>query len=261
MAPLVVAAIVWAPEWVFHTVLSLAVLAAADEMVLMARAGGIRSGRVLPLILLACVLIAAAISGPMAAGLVMAASVLLLPVLRLADPHGPDGSLAGVGVETTVVLYLGLCGAAMIWLRRLPEAEGFGVQLVLFLCLAVWIGDTGAYYLGKNFGRHRMAPSVSPNKTWEGLIGGMVATAAASIGFHALWPLPLPWPELGLVTAVLALTAPAGDLIESQFKRDTGIKDSSNLIPGHGGLLDRTDSLLFAAPFVLASLWLLGTVG
>jgi phosphatidate cytidylyltransferase len=256
----VVAAIAWAPVWVYQVAVVAAVLAAADEMIRMARAGGLRSGRLAPLLVLAGVLTCAAFVSVEATVVVLAAAVMVFPLVRLGDPSGPEGSLAGVAVEIFVVMFLGITGASLLWLRTWPELDTFGVQVVLFLMVAVWLGDTGAYYVGKNVGRHRMAPSVSPNKTWEGLAGGIAATAGGVAVFHSVWPLPLTWLQVMTAAVVLAVVAPLGDLIESQYKRDTGIKDSSNLIPGHGGLLDRTDSLFFAAPFLLGALWLMKVI-
>ncbi len=103
-----------------------------------------------------------------------------------------------------------------------------------------------------------MAPILSPKKTWEGLAGGVAATFGVAAIFQTLFPLPFGWPHIFGLAAILSVAAPIGDLIISLFKRDTGVKDSSSLIPGHGGLLDRTDSLLFAAPFILLYLVAVG---
>jgi phosphatidate cytidylyltransferase len=141
----------------------------------------------------------------------------------------------------------------------LPEAPG-GVKLLFFYLACIWVGDSGAYYVGKNFGRHKMSPRISPNKTLEGLAGAIVTTfITAAI---AAWVLDLELAPIHIaaVAAILAITAPLGDLVESVFKRDSGVKDSSTLIPGHGGLLDRTDSLVYPAPFVLAYLVVTGLV-
>ena len=133
-----------------------------------------------------------------------------------------------------------------------PSSASFGT---------IWLGDSGAYYAGRTLGRHKMSPRISPNKTWEGLAGGAVATVIAAIVLGRLLRVGLDWPELVGVAIILAVAAPVGDLVESLFKRDTGVKDSSGLLPGHGGLLDRTDSLLFAAPPVLGFLLLTGAIG
>ena len=107
--------------------------------------------------------------------------------------------------------------------------------------------DIGGYAIGSRFGRHSLAPAISPNKTWEGLVGGCVVAIAASVGITSQIH---PWHvttalELGLIVAVVA---PCGDLVESMIKRDIGVKDMGSLLPGHGGMLDRIDALLFVLP-------------
>ena len=120
---------------------------------------------------------------------------------------------------------------------------------ILLLLLAVWSYDTGAYFIGKRFGRRKFLSHISPSKTYAGLIGGIVATTVVT----ALMLVGLGQPPIGaiLLGPLTALAAQAGDLAESMLKRAAGAKDSSNLIPGHGGILDRVDSFLFAAPVVL----------
>jgi phosphatidate cytidylyltransferase len=137
------------------------------------------------------------------------------------------------------VLYVGLPCLALLWIRDDPAS---GLATLLWTLVLVWSVDTGAYLAGRSIGGPRLAPRISPNKTWAGLGGGvlaamLMAAIAALAGFGALWP------AVG-VAALLALVEQAGDLAESGFKRRFGVKDSSNLIPGHGGVLDRLDGLL-----------------
>jgi phosphatidate cytidylyltransferase len=137
------------------------------------------------------------------------------------------------------VLYVGLPCLSLLWIRGDP-ASGLGT--LLWSLALVWAVDTGAYLAGRAIGGPKLAPRISPNKTWAGLAGGIVAAmavaaAAAWLGFGALWPVVA-------LAALLALVEQAGDLAESGFKRRFGAKDSSNLIPGHGGVLDRLDGLL-----------------
>jgi phosphatidate cytidylyltransferase len=111
--------------------------------------------------------------------------------------------------------------------------------------LAVWAGDAAAYFIGLLFGRHKLAPTVSPGKTWEGLAAGTVATIAVT--FIALYKQDfLSIPESLVLGAAIAIAAPLGDLFESALKRDADVKDSGQLLAGHGGVLDRIDALLFA---------------
>ncbi|WP_165312090.1 phosphatidate cytidylyltransferase [Vibrio ziniensis] len=130
-----------------------------------------------------------------------------------------------------------------------------GARLVLFVCFIVWAADSGAYFVGKSFGKHKMAPAVSPNKTIEGLLGGVVAAMLVGWIFADLFSIQFTSVPVMLVTILLTVVISVlGDLVESMFKRVSGIKDSSNIIPGHGGVLDRIDSLTAAFP-VFASLY------
>jgi len=151
------------------------------------------------------------------------------------------------------MLFIGWTLSHLILLRLLPA----GPWYMLFLCVVVWAGDTTAMYVGKSLGRHKLAPAVSPGKTWEGAVGcviGGVCTAVVSAGFWL--------PHLGLWQRIvlglcISLAAQLSDLGESMLKRYAGVKDSGGLIPGHGGMLDRIDSLLFAAPTLVYALYVL----
>ena len=257
LGPLVVAAIVWLPPWVYLAVLGAAVVGAADELARMARAAGYAVFRPAPPLLVAATLTAAWITGTPGLMASVATVLLVVPVLQLIHRRSPDGSLAGTAVTAFATLYLGVTGACLGWLRLVP-GDDLGWRLVLLFFGTIWLGDSGAYYVGRRFGRHKMSPRISPNKTWEGLLGGMATSVIAVVPFKFLFGLELAWLDLLGLAAILALSAPVGDLVESQFKRDTGVKDSSQLIPGHGGFMDRTDSLFFSAPFFLAYLLLRG---
>ena len=260
LGPLVVATILWLPPWAFLTLLAAAVVTAGHEALTMARRANIPCQRWLPLTALLATMVACWWFRE--TGLIVAtmAVLLILPAAQLAHPERPRGGFSAAALSCFVVLYLGLTSACVGWLRLLPEGS-LGISLLLFLFLTVWIGDSGAYYLGKRFGHHRMAPTISPKKTWEGLAGGTAATIGTAALCKPLLGLPFSWGQLLAMAAVLAVAAPVGDLIESLFKRDTGVKDSSTLLLGHGGFLDRTDSLLYAAPPLLAYLLLAGLIG
>jgi phosphatidate cytidylyltransferase len=142
------------------------------------------------------------------------------------------------------VLFIGWNLSHLILLRLLPA----GPSYILFLCAVVWVGDSAAMYVGKSLGRYKMAPAISPGKTWEGAVGGAVGGVLAAVWSAGFW-----LPHLGLWQCVMlglciSLAAQMSDLGESMLKRYAGVKDSGGLIPGHGGILDRIDSLLFAAP-------------
>jgi len=144
---------------------------------------------------------------------------------------------------------------AISWIRLQPE----GSWLILLLLLIVWAADTGAYFAGKNFGKNKLAPHISPGKTREGLIGGLIAAPLVALLAAELMPLAeFDTTKLILLALVTALVSAGGDLMVSLHKRTSGFKDSGKLLPGHGGILDRVDSLLAAAPFFALGLLVSG---
>ncbi|MTD27285.1 phosphatidate cytidylyltransferase [Erwinia sorbitola] len=157
------------------------------------------------------------------------------------------------GLLTIVPFFWG-----MLALRQYHyEADHYaGAWWLLYVMFLVWGADSGAYMFGKLFGKHKLAPKVSPGKTWEGFFGGLVTSALLSWLFSVFAPLQVPLLTLLICSITAALASVLGDLTESMFKREAGIKDSGNLIPGHGGILDRIDSLTAAVP-VFACLLLL----
>ena len=139
------------------------------------------------------------------------------------------------------LLYVGLALVALLWLRGWSAADGR--RMVFFVVLVVWASDIGAYVAGRVLRGPKLAPSLSPAKTWSGAVGGLVAAVAVGGLVAGHWS-----PAIALFAALLAIVCQAGDLLESGIKRHVGVKDSGHLIPGHGGLLDRLDGLLAAAP-------------
>ena len=140
---------------------------------------------------------------------------------------------------------------AMLTLLRVPEG---GPDLLLFALAIIWAADVGAYFVGRYFGRTRLAPRVSPGKTWEGVGGGLAATALVAAG--GAWALGMSVPVLALISVASAGLSIIGDLTVSVFKRSAGLKDSGTLFPGHGGVLDRIDSVTAAMPlFVVFAAW------
>jgi phosphatidate cytidylyltransferase len=139
------------------------------------------------------------------------------------------------------VLYCGLPVLALVLIRRQHE----GIGWALWALALVWATDIGAYFAGRSIGGPKLAPTISPNKTWAGLIGGVAAAGVFGAAMHVWADLPL---RLTLATPLLAVLAQGGDLYESHLKRRAGVKDSGNILPGHGGLLDRLDGLVPVAP-------------
>jgi phosphatidate cytidylyltransferase len=185
---------------------------------------------------------------PAAGGTGVLASVLLALVMASALitlALGPPGAatLTRVSVMTMAPLYVGLPLGAIAWLQW-----AMGPPAISWVLAVVAISDSSQYYTGRAFGRTKLAPLVSPAKTREGAIGGLAGAALAGGLLAPLWLPALSPLAAGLVALSLALAGIAGDLFESLLKRSVGLKDSSALIPGHGGVLDRIDSHLFAAP-------------
>jgi len=125
-----------------------------------------------------------------------------------------------------------------------------GAQWVFFLLMTVWAGDTCAYFVGTLIGKHRLYPQISPKKTVEGLLGGLAGSMVVAGLLRVLFLKNLPWSHTPILASSILLLGQIGDLGESMIKRAVNAKDSSGLIPGHGGVLDRLDSFLFSAPFL-----------
>ena len=183
----------------------------------------------------------------------------LLVALFCASSSGLIASFAGGSGFWTIigVLYISLPMLALVWLRALPED---GLALTLWLFFVVWTADVAAYFVGRAVGGPRLAPSVSPGKTWSGFCGGVAGAilmgalvTAVNGPFRLVMAL--------FLAAGMAIVAQIGDLTESALKRGAGVKDSGALIPGHGGLFDRIDGLLFAAPVLAIIALLTGGLG
>ena len=166
--------------------------------------------------------------------------------------------IADASASIFCLLYIGFTLISLPALRENPE--GNGPSLVTFLLCAVWAGDTAGLYVGRAWGRHKMAPTLSPNKTWEGALGSVVGSLLSTGFLLGLAQLLQRWDVGGLsysgagwwywlgLAVVVNVAAQVGDLAESALKRSAGVKDSGSLLPGHGGVLDRIDALLIAAP-------------
>jgi phosphatidate cytidylyltransferase len=147
-------------------------------------------------------------------------------------------------VPTTLGLLVSVRSSAFLW--------GDGRRWIFFFLMVVWFGDTGAYYIGRRWGKHKLAPLISPKKTIEGSLGGLLgSTLAAFLGKKIFLP-AAPVFHLLVLSWLLGIVSQSGDLVESLMKRGAGVKDSSNLLPGHGGMLDRIDGILFGAPVLFS---------
>jgi len=249
LLPLGMAAI-WSGGWVYTALVAAIMGVAAWEYVQLFRLGGLRP---------ACVLVVGGtlllVGGRMLDGFessnwLLSALILLSMTYHLvAYESGRDQAATDFGVTLGGILYLGWIGSYFVSLRSLPDGEWW----ILTVLPAVWLADGGAYIVGRLWGRHKLSPRLSPKKTWEGYLGGIVFGVIFGALFAALWQFgagsqsgitPLRGALVGLVMGVFPTL---GDLGESMIKRQMGVKDSSRLLPGHGGFFDRIDSWLWAA--------------
>jgi phosphatidate cytidylyltransferase len=165
-----------------------------------------------------------------------------------------DRMIPSVGVTVLSVMYVVLLGGHLV-ATRVGFAPQLSKHLLAFFFLVIFGSDSAAYYGGRTFGRHKLAPSVSPGKTWEGAVAGMLASLLLAAASHYWF-----FPELPLkfalpLAAVMNVVGVLGDLTESALKRSAGAKDTAQILPGHGGVLDRIDSLLFNAPVIYYFAW------
>lgn len=171
-------------------------------------------------------------------------------VAALARGRPFETALGSIAATTSGVLYVGLFLGYFIALRMIDRAGVRSSQLLSLLFLVVWAGDTGAYYVGRSMGRRKLAPKVSPGKTVEGAVGGLVVGFLGAVIGKLWFYRELGWGHVLALSVLLGTMGILGDLCESVLKRGAQLKDSGSMIPGHGGFLDRLDSLVFNAPLV-----------
>jgi len=155
----------------------------------------------------------------------------------------------GNGMMLMAIMMCSWGGGSLILLREL-NLDPDGRYWVLLLLAVVWLGDTGAMHFGKLLGRHKLAPVISPKKTVEGLIAGIVCGLAGGFGVYFIFEMPVPYWHILIIAPLLVILAHIGDLTASMTKRAARVKDSSRMIPGHGGYLDRFDNMLLSTPFL-----------
>lgn len=249
-AALLIPAFVWvvtsAPEWAFQALIVAVSAAAAGELARMFGQGGRVTFRWLSVVAAAALTASFATATRGFASVYPAAVLALAVVLVLSTPvwSRRPPSIDAAASTLFALMYVGWLLGYGIMLHALVN----GAALVLFLVGITWAGESAAYLVGSAIGRHPLAPRISPRKTIEGSVAQVVVSLGAAVGLGAWW-----FPECGMVTTVVAgaligLVGQVGDLAESVVKRSAGVKDTGTLIPGHGGVLDRIDSLLFTAP-------------
>ena len=167
---------------------------------------------------------------------------------------------SNIGVTLLGLFYIPFFLGTLLYLRDLtdrllPEIPRAGFRFVMMMFVTIWICDTFAYMFGKKIGKHKLYQKVSPNKTVEGGIAGVIGSLLVLGIIKLSGILPLDWFQAVLFGLVFGIIGQLGDLVESWFKRDVGVKDSSTLLPGHGGMLDRFDSIIFVSPVLLILIW------
>ncbi len=183
--------------------------------------------------------------------------LLVLPLLMTIELYRKtNSSLANVAAGFFAVCYTTIPFALLSTIRLQTFGESSGAYFVLTYLVLIWIHDSGAYLVGSTFGKHRLFERISPKKSWEGLIGGLLFSTIAAYFMNDYFHF-MPMLKWIILTLIIIVSANFGDLAESMIKRDVGVKDSGNLLPGHGGLLDRFDAVLHSAPFVFVYLQLI----
>jgi len=289
LIPLVIIALFRAPLWLFTLLVLGVALLAAREYLDIAQSNGLSPFRRLCYLFLICVFLVTFAAGQMisvnyqlgvsltvasaaswALFLLIASPFVLMVLAMRREPLSQ--ALPDSAVSFLILPYIGVSLASMVLVRSYSN----GALFLLYVMLLVWTGDTAAYYVGRAIGRRKLAPRISPGKSWEGTIASAVAAIMAAVvlfqyavpirdalsriglivpvdytGYHPLGAprfVPAPVPLVILFGLCVNVAAQLGDLVESMLKRGGGVKDSGSLLPGHGGVLDRIDALLFAAP-------------
>ncbi|HEX8407435.1 MAG TPA: phosphatidate cytidylyltransferase [Thermoanaerobaculia bacterium] len=251
-SPIVIWLIGWSHEYVFDAVIGAVAVLALIEFVNL----GKHKGYDIPLplcIAIVIIIVAAFIIEHLSVEIGVFAALLFIPASYVFSRKPLEDSLPSSAVAVLATTYVGMLTGSLIRLRNdFPE----GWKLVFFLLLVVWLGDSGAYYVGKKFGKRKLSPRISPKKTIEGLAGGMATSIIAAVVIHFTFFQNFPLHHAIIAGVLLSFAGVVGDLAESMWKRSADVKDSGTLLPGHGGFLDRFDSILFTAP-ILYCYWTL----
>jgi phosphatidate cytidylyltransferase len=242
----------WGPAWLFDATIAVIAVLAMYEFIALGKAKGYDISTPLCVTIM-LIIISAFILEDLSVELGMFAALLIIPASYVVTNKSLEDSLPSSAIAVLATTYVGMLGGSLIRLHN-DFAEGY--KLVFFLLLVVWLGDSGAYYVGKQFGKHKLSPRISPKKTVEGLIGGISASIVAALVIHFTFFPAFPLVHAIIAGVILSVAGVIGDLAESMWKRSAAVKDSGKLLPGHGGFLDRFDSILFTAP-ILYCYWTL----
>ncbi len=183
--------------------------------------------------------------------LLLLSEIIIIFLIELFRDKG--SAIHNIGSTLIGIFYIGLFSSTIILIRESYSGTfhyNNGGLIIISIFITLWITDSAAYFLGSAFGKHKLFPRVSPNKSWEGAIAGFIFAIITMIVLQAFLITFLTLTNAIVLGIIVGLFGQIGDLIESLIKRDTGVKDSSNIIPGHGGIFDRFDSLIFSSPFI-----------
>lgn len=234
--PIVLLLTIYSPQWLFAGVLGLVAALGANEFLSLGATKGLGRPQKWFLALPMLVTLSFLQNPAWIVGAVMISVLVLMTTTVFSSSI--ETALGRVAIALSSLVYCSVSLGFLILMRR---------QAVLMLFAIIWVGDSAAYYGGRAFGKHLLAPRVSPKKTVEGAVAGLLGSIFVGV-IAGKWVLPEDWMNLIVLSAVTAIAGQIGDLAESTLKRSAGVKDSSSILPGHGGILDRLDSLFFAAP-------------
>jgi phosphatidate cytidylyltransferase len=244
--PILIGSIAYGPEGMFTLLIIFATLVGMAEYNLIVFGTGFRWEKAETLVVALLILIAAATGDRALLTTILSFAVIVILMLNLLriDEDGPD--MIRVGKVIVGIMYIPLLMSHFILIRQTSA----GVLWIFFILVIAFSGDIAAYYVGRKMGKRKLLPKVSPGKTVEGTIGLVVGSIAGALLYRQLF-----FPELSVLHAVIlglvgSITGQLGDLCESALKRTAGVKDSGVMLPGHGGILDRLDCLMFITPFV-----------
>ena len=262
LIPVIVAAIWWGPNWLIAVLSGLVAVAALLEYFAIASHLGFQAYRLWTCLAAAGIMAQQWYASRMASitrlgdlldrsprvtmEAVLFGFVLGVAIIALGTQRSLTEALASISVSAGGLVFIVIPFSAVI---RLQGVDAVGPRLLLFTVVLVWVGDTAAYFVGRGIGRWNLAPHISPHKTWEGAAANFLGAllVAAVFGY---WAMGIPPAHMLAMAAVGSAAGQIGDLFESSWKRSAGVKDSGTILPGHGGMLDRIDALILAAPAV-----------
>jgi len=185
--------------------------------------------------------------------LIIFSSLLYVSLFQIVT-RGTRQAISNISSFMFGLIYVPVFFSFLILIRELPRTVNIDYRMgglwIIFILFCVWLSDTLAYFVGTPFGKHKLCPGISPGKSVEGFAAGIAGSALAAILSHHFFLGSVPLGDLFILSLIIGSVGQVGDLVESSFKREANLKDSSSILPGHGGILDRFDSLLFAAPAV-----------